>query len=114
MKQADADQETLVAAASPWRILRWLDSLTWLAIAGTLTAMLVPARSAQVVSKRAGTGLEPDAVTAGHALPRPLHGQDDSQYFTSSHEFILQNEADFINAQHGAPSQTPDSSSIRR
>ncbi len=41
----------------------------------------------------------------GQTLPSPYYIFDDVQYFPSGHEFILQNEADFISAQNAPPAQ---------
>jgi hypothetical protein len=102
MKQAHVDQKAPVAPLRPRRILRWLDSLAWLAIAGALTAMLLPAQSQHTVSKRSGGETQPTTASQ-QSMPRPLHAQDDTRHFPSGHEFVLQNEADFIRAQNAPP-----------
>jgi len=103
MKQAGADAKTPVPVVRARRSLRWLDSLTWLAIAGALTAMLVPAKSEQSASKRAGGENGSMAATASEKnAPSPFGPHDDVTYMPS-HEFILQNEADFISAQNAPP-----------
>ncbi len=39
----------------------------------------------------------------GQTLPSPYYIFDDVQYFPSGHEFILQNEADYLSAQNAPP-----------
>jgi hypothetical protein len=39
----------------------------------------------------------------GQTLPSPYYIYDDVQYFPSGHEFILQNEADFLQGQNAPP-----------
>jgi hypothetical protein len=39
----------------------------------------------------------------GQTLPSPYYIYDDVQYFPQGHEFILQNEADYISSQNAPP-----------
>ena len=49
----------------------------------------------------------------GQTLPSPYYVEDDVQYFPAGHEFPLQNEADFLNAQK-APAAAEDAGLSRR
>jgi hypothetical protein len=42
----------------------------------------------------------------GQTLPSPYYIYDDVQYFPAGHEFILQNEADYLNS-HNTPPPPP-------
>jgi hypothetical protein len=110
MKQAkcttknSADAACALATVRPRRSLRWLDSLMWLAIAGVLAALLVPPKVAQVARKQPVRSDETTASTKGQPpASAPYHVYEDVPYTPAGHEFILQNEADYLNA--GAPSQ---------
>jgi hypothetical protein len=82
----------------PRRSFRWLDSLMWLAIAGTLATLLVPARFKQTTGKAAdGNGA---AVTATRDATKAADGQ---QYFPSGHEFTLQKEEDLLSSAKNQP-----------
>jgi len=39
----------------------------------------------------------------GQTIPSPYYQFDDVQYFPAGHEFMLQNEADALNAQNAPP-----------
>jgi hypothetical protein len=95
MKQTGSSATTPIVAVRPRRVFRWLDSLMWLAIAGALTGMLVPAESKQAASKRAS---QPDPIAAtisGGERSLPSGPADDAGQYPTGHEFSVQNEAGF-------------------
>ena len=50
-------------------------------------------------------------TVGGQTLPSPFYIYDDVQYFPAGHEFILQNEADFLNSQN-APAPPPGAAEV--
>src|SRR5262249_52751717 len=43
----------------------------------------------------------------GEPLPSPYYIYDDVQYFPAGHEFLLQNEADYLSSQNAPPPPPP-------
>jgi hypothetical protein len=98
--------EQTVAILRRRRRLRWIDSLMWLAIAGVLAALLVPAKFEQVAGKqpsRSKASAVPDA-----SLPTPIQDIGDRRLVPLP-EFILENEADYIHAQTAPKPSSPES-----
>jgi hypothetical protein len=100
-----------------------MDSLMWLGIAGILTALLMPIprqhfavkRSPKTADKKSPRKTDASNPKArangaleqnGETPPGPYYQASNIEYFPSTNEFFLQNEADFI-AQQNAPPAAP-------
>jgi hypothetical protein len=108
MKHKQATPTNAAPLMQPRRSLRWLDSLMWLGIAGTLAALLVPVKPAQRVSKKSGRDGDVSASTARHPVQPSAVGSthSDAQESTREHDIAAQDKADLFHTQNPTPVPT--------